>query len=123
MPFGSTSNGRAALHKPKPDIGNEDDDYRVIGSEVSNTSSNNFDFKVYPNPAQNNLSIVLGGLDNFEVNYVLLDALGKKILVTDKTTNNMLTNVDVSALKNGLYLLQAIANDKVVSSQKVSIIK
>ena len=85
MPFGSTSNGRSALHKPQPDIGNEEDDYKVIGSEATNNLFTNLDFKVYPNPAQNNLSVVLGGLDNFEVNYVLLDALGKKILVTDKT--------------------------------------
>jgi len=124
MPFGSTSNGRAALHKPLPDIGNEEDDYKANeNSEVNIKIQDKIDLLVYPNPANNSLSVLLNSYETMDVSYAIIDAQGKKLLFTKATTNNAITTLDVSNINTGLYLLQAIIDGQLIATQKISIIK
>jgi len=120
VPMGN-QNSRMAKRQPLKDIGNEEDDYNT---DLQNPIAPVKDAKcinVYPNPAQN--SLIVSTNNNISTNtfYVLIDAQGKKLIALKAEPNNTL--IDVSNIGNGLYLLQSIANGKVVNSQKITIIK
>ena len=76
--------------------------------------------KVYPNPANEQLQIVLQGSSNNN-RFELIDALGRVLLqgVLNNNTNNKL---DVSGLVRGTYLVKVITDDNVTMHQ-VQILK
>ena len=59
---------------------------------------------LFPNPSQNSISIRLTDTDVFnEVN--IYNKLGQKVL------NNTTTEIDISSLSSGVYLVHVITND------------
>lgn len=68
---------------------------------------------VYPNPATDNLTISIDGLENVSI----YNALGS--LVIQQTATNNSAFVDVSALKAGVYFVQANANGTIQTSRVV----
>lgn len=81
---------------------------------ISNDALQNVMVEVYPNPAQNNISIKLEENNTFE-SAVIFDINGKPVLNT-KTAQS----IDVSALLPGVYTIQVNAG---LSEQKVKFIK
>ncbi|EDM43405.1 hypothetical protein SCB49_00110 [unidentified eubacterium SCB49] len=78
----------------------------VINEEIlAITETFTFEFKLYPNPATTDLFISTQGLTHIR----MFDTLGRDVfsgIVTDGET------IDISALKNGIYLVQANYNGK-----------
>jgi len=69
-------------------------------------------FSVYPNPATNQVTIESQLSGNKEVQ--IFDVLGKKVLSTSLTTNQL----DITALHSGVYVIQ-ITQEGVTSTQKL----
>lgn len=65
-------------------------------------------FKLYPNPTEDFLTIEISSLNLKATTYEIYDYLGRK--VTEKSSNNFIaenkTEINVSALNEGLYLLR-----------------
>ncbi|MES2763903.1 MAG: T9SS type A sorting domain-containing protein [Bacteroidota bacterium] len=72
-------------------------------------------FSLFPNPTQNNLTVVTKDNDGFTVE--VFDALGNKA-VSEKAIKGSSTNVDFSSLATGVYFVK-ISNDKTQSIRRV----
>ena len=73
---------------------------------------------LYPNPAKNNFTIQNNSNYTLE-NLSIYDMLGKLVLQTNNTNNT----IDVSTLKNGIYLVKMISNSNKIAIQKIVINK
>jgi hypothetical protein len=71
-------------------------------------------FSVYPNPASN--EVVLFSED-INADYLILDITGKKVL--SGNTNAKETTVDISNLKQGVYLVKFFNNEKYIGTKKL----
>lgn len=71
------------------------------------------DVRLFPNPVDNMLSIAAGT----EINEVLVsDMLGKTILRNADISGSE-AQIDVSSLKNGIYILSVVCNDNIIAKQ------
>lgn len=103
------------------------EDDQVFYSVVSSCSSvgieevfNNNNFKIYPNPTSTNITIELIGFNNsFQAQLSLFDLTGKKVYTS--SINSTINNIDVSAIKSGLYLLKIISDSGEIKSSLISI--
>ncbi|MBM72484.1 MAG: hypothetical protein CL847_06850 [Crocinitomicaceae bacterium] len=73
-------------------------------------------FRVFPNPASNNLTVDLGDLNGLPTTIKLFDPSSK--LVIDMESNSTII-IDVAAFAQGLYTLEISTSDKVLRSQVV----
>lgn len=71
---------------------------------------------VYPNPASEVLYI-----DNANGQYLLSDVMGRKVMEVAAKGYNKQVSLNVAELPEGIYILQEIRNNQVVSSSKVMI--
>ena len=79
---------------------------------VDTFAANNFD--VYPNPVTNGyVNIVSTNSNNIDV--AIYDILGKRVVNTEIINNQ----VDVSALKTGIYMLQMTQNGNTITKKLV----
>ena len=75
--------------------------------------TNNPNIKVYPNPAQNNLTVEVA--DNEKQQLQVVDISGKTILFQ---IISGITNIDTSQLENGMYFVQ-LKNNEGISIKKI----
>lgn len=68
---------------------------------IANASGNEDQFFIYPNPAKNNLTVSATG--NI-TSIVISNMLGQELIV--RNCNSNLVNIDISALPQGVYLVQ-----------------
>jgi len=73
------------------------------------------EIKIYPNPANDFLTLNTGDLKNIQVEF--FDISGRKLFQQKVNTNQ--ESIDVSALANGLYVCTVYSGDKVVRREKV----
>ena len=59
------------------------------------------EFQIYPNPVKNN---ILNVRTTKNVNYIIYDVLGKKVLSGNLSANN--NKINISAINKGVYILQ-----------------
>lgn len=75
-----------------------------------NTSSEferkNAPFILYPNPANNFISLKSQDLFNKNVSFSIFDFQGKKVQIGSLNFENGSQNIDIQNLKNGFYFLQ-----------------
>ena len=71
-------------------------------------------YVIYPNPASDLLNINLSGNPEIDA-YEIVDVSGKMIL--SKYDNSADTQIDVSKLKTGIYLLKIVSGEKVYKSR------
>jgi len=69
--------------------------------------SSQFNIKIYPNPARNNISIESVKFVNIS-KYTIYNQIGQKI-ITGKVIDN---NIDISELSSGLYIIEFNINNK-----------
>ncbi len=79
--------------------------------KADSTTTNPLNIKVYPNPAQNMLTVDLGQPVSPVESMVYLYDLQGRIINTQKTTLNMI-QIDVSQLNAGEYYLNVIQGKK-----------
>lgn len=86
----------------------------VLNAALGLDGSNKSSFKIYPNPASNNISIKIN--NSARINNVLFyDILGKQV---KKVTNNF-EDIDLQNLDNGLYFLKIKSNLGEVSKKLI----
>lgn len=73
---------------------------------VDNVNRSAGDLSVYPNPAQNNITVDLSGLDKVDGVIKVIDMLGREVM-TQKCDQQEI-NVNISALVSGIYTVQYI---------------
>lgn len=92
----------------------QDYPFNVIGLEELNSS-----FKVYPNPTNGLVHIVLPNeLNTNSSKLFLKDMTGRSVeLVFDQSSS--LIDIDLSSYSNGVYLLELYANDEMISRKQI----
>lgn len=94
--------------------------YPDATNSVENVAQQNI--KVYPNPATNN--VVIENIGNTEAtSYTITDVLGKTYLSETINTDFSSSNVDVSSLAEGIYVVSLFNNKTLVGTEKVIIKK
>jgi hypothetical protein len=82
---------------------------------------NNLDIisiKLGPNPASNTLSVFIQGVRKDKESKISILSINGVLLKTiNSNKSNSVVHVDVSSLKAGTYLVQAVLNDKIVYKQ------
>lgn len=85
----------------------------------NNLKEDNMTFKVYPNPVQFQLNVIVNSTDNAKPDFMFINtASGQKIKPEFKTTHNKST-FDVSSFTPGIYLLIVDINGENVHSEKI----
>ena len=77
-----------------------------VGIAVANLNST-ANSVIFPNPASNNASLVIGLKDNTKVKLTVLNAMGQvvKSMVAEGQTGDNTINIDLSGLSSGVYLV------------------
>ena len=81
-----------------------------------NENMGHFDFNVYPNPFNNNITVELSGTGNFELE--LYDRIGQKIKTLSVTEKQKITWQPGEDLSSGIYFLR-IKNKKFALTKKL----
>lgn len=106
IPSSFNINGGAVLLEFRSDCGTTNPGYDIswtstpIITSVTNYTQNTFN--VYPNPAQNNVTVTLTNLSNESL--TIKDVSGK-IVLTKSMANSLKHTVDISQLASGMYFL------------------
>jgi hypothetical protein len=78
------------------------------------------EWSFYPNPAKNQITIK--GFSEGITDFIVLDSIGKKLKkVTIETQGDFSKNIDLSYLKDGVYMIKIITNDKEILKKVVKI--
>ncbi|GEM_PF-1819776 len=81
---------------------------RLTGMDCDTLSASDFEsefsFAVYPNPAQNEITISYRGNQNLELDVQVLDMLGKQAVNTNFSTSRDI-KLDISLLNSGTYFI------------------
>ncbi|HBX50633.1 MAG: hypothetical protein A2W98_00975 [Bacteroidetes bacterium GWF2_33_38] len=107
-----------------PYIGAPDPHVFVIGmatgilSQVTNVS-----FRVYPNPADNEIFVNIFSDIECDVNLSIFDITGKEMLSDSYQVHagNVIKAFDVSGFSKGVYLVKVISGNNVLCTNKISI--
>ncbi|MCX6351586.1 MAG: T9SS type A sorting domain-containing protein [Bacteroidetes bacterium] len=83
---------------------------------VEDVAVQNNEFKFYPNPCSGNLNVALPQ-DNTSYNVSLFDVQGKLMLSQKVEANDL--QMDISTLKNGIYILQCSNGEKMQTGRIV----
>jgi len=87
----------------------------TLGNE--NFASN--DFKVYPNPSQGTIAIDFDELTEVK-SLSIYSGLGQKVFVSnDPIVSNSIINI--TSLTTGIYFLELIDNDNIITRKKISV--
>ena len=79
--------------------------------------------KIYPNPAENTITIELSAeLDNKNISVEIYNYLGQKIMFYN-FAGDLLNTLDVSDLSNGIYIFKILVGNKIIAREKVVIEK
>lgn len=98
------------------------DNFYLVGIDDNKvTESNNLPLKVYPNPAREFTTVELNSERNKTVDLLVYDLTGRRVRFQKhqliKGINKV--RIDLSGLKKGTYILQAIGNEESHSSKFV----
>ena len=92
-------------------------------NEMKSIDSPTSQFQVYPNPANENLVVVMNDYIGINLQYEVVDIRGSKVLSQSNESNALEFNLDVANLKSGIYILKVIDNSVCVDNIKFVIKK
>lgn len=89
------------------------------GISVSTEDLDLASLEVYPNPVEDNATIVLGLEDSKDVNVTLINSLGQKVSSQSYGTlnGNQTLSYDFSGVNTGMYFLNIALDNKVISKR------
>jgi len=125
---GGTSNLRAAAYKkPRGWVGGDGGTGKRFGPEPDTTNGTGIinvdallsNLSIYPNPAKNTLSIVVGENNNSQLQITIKDVAGRNIMdvANEKVSGTFKKEVNVSQLASGTYFVFVTQNGKQVVSK------
>jgi len=96
---------------------------KQLPCESSNTNMENrsidekqHEFRVYPNPASNQLTLELKDLSKLQSSHIaILDMTGRRLL--SKSFNGKM-NIDITDLKVGVYFIQLLSDEKILVQER-----
>ncbi|NNC85830.1 MAG: T9SS type A sorting domain-containing protein, partial [Bacteroidia bacterium] len=91
----------------------------ILREQNVDISSNNFN--VYPNPANNELTVTYSIEEEETTIFELYDGIGKKLIRSTLDKNDNTIIIDVSNIKNGIYFYKIVSNNKNVKNGKIII--
>lgn len=96
----------------------------IVSGIPSQYSANDFSVSIFPNPANNNLTLDLNSNKNSTVSVQILDINGRVYLASEISVNsgNTKTSLDISSLAAGVYFV-AIDNGNVVTNKKLVVLR
>jgi endonuclease/exonuclease/phosphatase family metal-dependent hydrolase len=87
-----------------------------LNNKTSIAIDNNNQLSIYPNPTQSdNIKINIEGIEY--ANITIIDILGNEKLKLSNIANK--SNIDISPLENGIYLIQINSNNKTYSQKLI----
>lgn len=91
--------------------------YRKSGDDIS---AYELQLKIYPNPTRGNLTIEFTvPIEKSEGKLEFFDIQGRKVMNSPIDNTKELVHIDISNLKNGIYLMRVLMNDGRQFSQKL----
>ena len=91
--------------------------HKIISTECQSQSSNpELTVKLYPNPAEKQLNIILNNTDCNNCKVDFINTTGQVVLSADLSTE---TNIDISNLPKGIYLVVVKAEDEVFKEKVI----
>jgi hypothetical protein len=89
-------------------------------TEIKNQEMNSDNIEVFPNPLiGKNKSLTIKGVDSDFTLFELFDINGNKIYGQNITTGNKLLLINLNDLKNEIYFLRFVGNNKSVTKKIV----
>ena len=88
---------------------------------INENEKNNFNFKLYPNPNNGNMTLEYNPINDADVE--IRDVLGKLVYVNKLDSNNSKINITENVLKEGVYFYTIKNNDTILFNDKFIIIK
>lgn len=92
----------------------QDYPFNVIGLEELNAS-----FKVYPNPTNGLVHIVLPNEQNAKSSKLFLKDMTGRSIELEFDQSSSLIDIDLSSYSNGVYLLELYADDEMISRKQI----
>jgi hypothetical protein len=80
--------------------------YEILSNSVQDISSNEI-LSIYPNPAQDKITLNINSPILSSFNYSIVNSLGQEVLANNCNSNT----IDISTLPIGIYFCQLIGND------------
>lgn len=93
-----------------------------IATAISDVSENR-NFEIWPNPANDVLELRYDDTDNSEITFELFNALGQREMVRSSATKEGSFRIDTDYLQSGIYYLKLLNKDAVIGTRKVIIQK
>lgn len=115
--------------------------YVVVANEISGTISvyevksnlpvlpngieevENSKCKLYPNPAANEVTVDYTAENTQEVSFEVFDLAGKKVFTQTLPVGANKVSISTATLDNGIYFARMVANQQVLSTEKLVIVK
>ena len=114
--FGEDKNGE--LYVANIDNGNI---YKIIDSSLGVNTFNNIAFTLFPNPADNQISITTTTpLHNAKIE--VYDFLGRSVLQTFYKNHEDNFNLNIEQLNSGIYIVVLKQNDKLLMQKKLQVL-
>jgi hypothetical protein len=96
--------------------------YNNSGTSITEFSNNQDNLTIYPNPAQNQITINLQGFQNLAgLNLEIYNIQGQLLIQQPLTQNN--TQIDIFQFPQGIYLAKLRLNDGSIAQKKFIVIK
>jgi len=91
--------------------------YTPLGMGISNSINAN-DITIAPNPVKTSFSLQINSTANIS-SLLIRDLLGREITTIPYNNTTKSNGIDISDLKNGIYFIQLMNNDKVIGTKKL----
>ena len=90
-----------------------------ITTLLDNKNNTDNEFKIFPNPANNMLTVVNTNGMNSEMKIIISDMIGKEVMVINMKNNSSQKELDISNIPSGTYILNATCNEKTYTKKLV----
>jgi hypothetical protein len=70
------------------------------------------DFEIYPNPAENELTVLLAENNPGNIIFSIYDVMGRMVSMKKQETQKDVMSIDISNLQSGMYLLKVMDGEK-----------
>ncbi len=94
--------------------------FNGLPAGINNNSLQTYDIKIYPNPATNLLNIKIETEHAESVTIKIIDVTGKLMLQQNYTNN---CSINIQNLDNGIYFINLVQPNKVISTKKIVVMK
>ncbi|MEO5569811.1 MAG: T9SS type A sorting domain-containing protein [Bacteroidia bacterium] len=90
-------------------------------TSVAENLNNHLEIAVFPNPANNFLSIHFSEIENAEL--IIFNSIGKELLRKNLSIKNSESIIDIRNLASGIYFISIKNNKEILLNKKISIIR